>query len=283
MPDTLVNNLLDLWDKDLSNFGFIVLNSKNQSSFDFQKDKDFNIASSYKVFVLGELLRRYEMGQLSLEEQLFLSPETRIFDSTYTETISDGTSLSILELARAMIRNSDNTATELLQSKAGAANIRSFLHNEKMENTRFPESLKPLMDIFTSHDSLDQGLASRLFKGDLGIVSSPGNLAGYYHKIFSKSVFKKEETFEIFKEIMTLEDTHQGTRWPEGIKCYRKSGNIDLDHYFGFSIAGVIQKEEEAFPFALCLNFSDGNQINPMLDKFKKSFGFIREYILKET
>jgi hypothetical protein len=274
----LLNQFQELLGDKKEYFSFCLLD--NGSMTHYQKDKEFNVASSYKVYILGELLRQYDEGKLSLEETLTLTEDVRIFDSSYTENMENGIALTIHELANAMMGYSDNTATEMLQSHLGIDNIRSLLRQKEIFQTRFPDKLKSLMDITSNITSIDSYLASTLYRGELGIISTANDLARFYQLLWSKSIFSKSESLKKMKEILSIEDRQQNIPWPEGVSCYRKSGNIDLEHYYGFSLAGIFQKEEAYIPFALCLNCSHEENINDMLYLFKKSFGLMKEHIL---
>ncbi|MHC0037769.1 serine hydrolase [Pseudoneobacillus sp. C159] len=278
MMVNLQDRLLELWGDQKEHFGFSLL--EGQRSWHYQGEKEFNVASSYKVFILGDLLRKFELGMLSFTDKLPLTDEARIFDSSYTENIPNGTELSILELANAMMGYSDNTATELLQEYLGSEEILSFLRSLGLAKTRFPGKLKELNDLVIGMETLEPEMALSLFNGELGLVSTPDELAKFYQHLWEKSIIHKDETVKYMKEILSIEDNHQSVIWPEGVKCYRKSGNIELDHYYGFSLAGVIQKEESFIPFALCLNFESDEELHDMLALFKKSFRLIKEHIL---
>jgi hypothetical protein len=274
----LQEQLLELWGEKQLHFGFSLMDG--QMSWHYQGDMEFNVASSYKVFILGELLRRLEEGKLSMFEKFTLTDKVRIFDSSYTENLANGAELSILELANAMMGYSDNTATEMLQQYLGSENIISLLRSLGITKSRFPERLKELHDIVVAEESLENEIAMSLFKGQFGIVSTPNELVKFYQLLWNKSVIHKGETLQHMKDILSIEDDRQCVVWPEGVKCFRKSGNIELDHYYGFSLAGVIQKEEAFIPFALCLNFGEGEEVHDMLMLFKRSFSLIKDYIL---
>jgi hypothetical protein len=274
----LLDQLQELWGDKKEYFSFCLFH--NNEIIHYQKDKEFNVASSYKVYILGELLRQYDEGKLSFEQTLTLTKDVRIFDSSYTENMENGKALTIHELANAMMGYSDNTATEMLQSHLGIDNIRSLLHQNEICQTRFPDKLKSLMDITSNKTYIDSDLASILYKGELGIISTANDLARFYQLLWSKSLFSRSETLKKMKEILSNEDKQQIIQWPEGVSCYRKSGNIDLEHYYGFSLAGILQKEEAYTPFALCLNCNYEENINEMLALFKKSFGLMKECFL---
>jgi hypothetical protein len=267
----LLDQLQELWGDKQEYFSFCLLD--HDSVTHYQKDKQFNVASSYKVFVLGELLRQYEEGQLSLVKPLTITDNDRIFDSSYTESMANGTELMVLELAKAMMGYSDNTATGMLQGYLKTENIMSLLLANGISNTRFPHKLRSLMDYTSNINSIDLEKASTIYKGELGIISTSYNLAKFYQLLWSKSIIHKSETWPIMKEILSIEDKLQKIQWPKGVSCFRKSGNIDLDFFYGLSLAGIIEKEEDYVPFALCLNFNNEEQVDEMLILLRKRLG----------
>jgi N-acyl-D-amino-acid deacylase len=81
----------------------------------------FPMASTFKVPVAVELLRRVDAGELSLEEMVALEPRHLHPGSGTLTTLFDepGVSLSIRNLLELMLLISDNSATDLLLERAG--------------------------------------------------------------------------------------------------------------------------------------------------------------------
>lgn len=79
----------------------------------------FPVASIIKIPVLLELFRSIEQGQLNLRERMILTEYYRSGGSGGLQFSQGGRAHSIDNLARVMIEDSDNTATNMLMSKVG--------------------------------------------------------------------------------------------------------------------------------------------------------------------
>src|SRR5689334_12900410 len=73
-------------------------------------DELFPMASVFKIPILAELLCRADEGRISLEERVTLADEMKSPGSGVLKEISEGTALTIGDLATLMIIVSDNTA-----------------------------------------------------------------------------------------------------------------------------------------------------------------------------
>jgi len=85
-------------------------------------------ASTFKVPILIELMRRYELGEVSLDDFYMLREEDKSPGSGVLRELSPGITLRIRDLATLMIIRSDNTATDILINMLGAGNITSTMH-----------------------------------------------------------------------------------------------------------------------------------------------------------
>ena len=87
------------------------------------EDARLAIASTFKLYVLGELARQVQLGQASWDEQITLRDDLRSMPSGDYAWVRSGTPVSLRDLASAMIRNSDNTATDHLIDRLGRDNV----------------------------------------------------------------------------------------------------------------------------------------------------------------
>lgn len=81
------------------------------------------IASTFKLYVLGELARQIQLGQVSWDEQITLTDQLRSMPSGDYAWVPAGTKVSVRALAQAMIWQSDNTATDHLITRLGRENV----------------------------------------------------------------------------------------------------------------------------------------------------------------
>ena len=86
-------------------------------------DRELAIASTFKLYVLGELTRQIQLGEASWNERIPLRDDMRSMPSGDYAFAPAGTMVSLKDLAAAMIWNSDNTATDHLIQRLGRDNV----------------------------------------------------------------------------------------------------------------------------------------------------------------
>ncbi len=90
-----------------------------EAMINLDMEKPVVSASTIKVAIMLHALQRVEQGTLTLEQQLFIREKEILPDTTVFEYGAQ--SMSVGELIRWMIIESDNTATNALILKAGIA------------------------------------------------------------------------------------------------------------------------------------------------------------------
>ncbi len=102
-------------------------------------DERLAIASTFKLYVLGELGRQVRAGTVAWTDEIALSPTLRSMPSGDYAFASPGTRVSVQNLAEAMIWKSDNTATDHLIDLLGRENVERafgvFGHGDPALNT----------------------------------------------------------------------------------------------------------------------------------------------------
>ena len=80
------------------------------------------------------------------------------------------------------------------------------------------------------------------------------DLTRYYARAFGGRLFAEPATLDAFKAIMRQEDLDQGTAWPAGVRCYRKSGYLEPPPLLGTGMAGAFKANGRVVPFAFACN-----------------------------
>ena len=97
------------------------------------------IASVFKLYVLGELARQIQLGQASWDARITLTDRLRSMPSGDYAYAAAGTVATVRDLAGAMIRVSDNTATDHLIDYLGRDNVQrafaAYGHSDPEANT----------------------------------------------------------------------------------------------------------------------------------------------------
>lgn len=99
-------------------------------------DTRFPTASVIKVAVLVEAFRRHADGTLSLDERVAVPGANKVGGAGILRELHDGAELSLRDLARLMIVLSDNSATNVLVKRLGAARVNETMRGLGLEQTR---------------------------------------------------------------------------------------------------------------------------------------------------
>ena len=86
-------------------------------------DAELAIASTFKIYVLGELARQIQAGQVGWDEQITLQNDLKSMPSGDFAWAPAGSRVTVRELAQAMMWHSDNTATDHLINRLGRENV----------------------------------------------------------------------------------------------------------------------------------------------------------------
>ncbi|MEJ7838495.1 MAG: serine hydrolase, partial [Thermomicrobiales bacterium] len=101
---------------------------------DRNADRTLAIASTFKLYVLGELGLQVQKGEAAWDDRIELTASLRSMPSGDYAWVPAGTSVPVLDLAEAMIWQIDNTATDHLIDYLGRENVErafaSFGHSD---------------------------------------------------------------------------------------------------------------------------------------------------------
>ncbi len=103
--------------------GFGFLDLKSGESFFLNEHKAMPAASVFKVFLLAELMRRVDIGEISLTDRIALKESLKSPGSGVMRELDEGASLTVKDYATMMMIISDNTATDVLFDLVGREGI----------------------------------------------------------------------------------------------------------------------------------------------------------------
>jgi beta-lactamase class A len=86
-------------------------------------DEQLAIASVFKLYVLGELARQVQAGEVAWDEPITLTDDLRSMPSGDYAWVPAGQQVTVRQLAEGMIWQSDNTATDHLIGRLGRENV----------------------------------------------------------------------------------------------------------------------------------------------------------------
>lgn len=99
-------------------------------------DEVFPTASTIKVFILLELMRRVHRGDFRLDEHIEIRAEQQVGGSGVLKELSAGLSMTLRDVATLMIVLSDNTATNVLIDLLGLDAINATIAGFGLKETR---------------------------------------------------------------------------------------------------------------------------------------------------
>jgi hypothetical protein len=94
-----------------------------QSIHALNADEQLAIASTFKIYVLGEVARQVQAGTLEWDTPITITDRLRSMPSGDYAWMPEGRQASVEELATAMMASSDNTATDHLIDRLGRDNV----------------------------------------------------------------------------------------------------------------------------------------------------------------
>lgn len=95
------------------NIGVAILAPGKDISYSYKGDISYATASTMKIFVLGALLKKVELGELNLTDRVELKKNEQVGGSGVLKELDPGLNLTIKDIATLMIIKSDNTATNM--------------------------------------------------------------------------------------------------------------------------------------------------------------------------
>lgn len=120
-------------------------------------DERFPLASVCKVPILVEAFRRYEAGQLDLDERIPFTEEKRCFGSGLLSAMHPGLRLTVYDLLVLMITVSDNAATDMVLDRLTPGAVTATMRRLGLAEIRVDRRLRELLGDYLK--ALDPSLA----------------------------------------------------------------------------------------------------------------------------
>ncbi len=215
-------------------------------------DDAFPMASTYKVPIAVELLRRVDEGEIGLDRMVDLDPShlspgsgilSRLFDDP-------GVSLSLLNLMELMLLISDNSATDLcLVAAGGGERVTARMEELGVEGIQVTRSTANLITDYVGAEGLppreertratytehyeqvseeDRAEARERYEADPRDTATPRGMADLLAKIWAGEGLSRKSR-DLLIDIMERCETGEGRikgRLPEGTVVAHKTGTI---------------------------------------------------------
>lgn len=223
-------------------------------SFAYRADTAMPTASLIKLPLMVAVYQKVALGELDLAKMIDLKAEDKVPGSgILTDHFSDGASLSLRDYIRLMIRESDNTATNIVIDQVGLAATAAFMESLGLVNTK---------------------LHSKVYRGDtsifperskeFGIGSTTANEMVRLLRMLREGRLSDEAGMEqMLEHLAACNDDSKLARFlPPGTKLFHKTGAIGNCR----TDAGIV--ETATGPVAVCVltnknadqSWSDSNQ-----------------------
>lgn len=224
----IINNYLESNQLDKTNFAFFYYDIENEKYYFYNEDKYFTAASTIKVPLAMIYYDKINHGDLNLDSTLTYTQEDyEAGAGKITAKYKAGDSISIENLLKEMIENSDNTATNILKMGLGGEKaykilIKQYTKDDLIDefNTENVTTAKYLLDVLKylyQNQEKYQDLIEYMKNSSGGgylkkytdsyeIAHKYGNLNGYVHDY---GIVYTEEPFLIgifTKDIKNAED-----------------------------------------------------------------------------
>ena len=202
-------------------------------------DQVMPTASLIKVAVLVTAYREADAGRLDLEKKVELKDSDKVAGSgILTKHFSEGTTLSVRDLMRAMIVWSDNTATNMVVNQLGLKRISEVMAELGFEQTRM-HSL-----VFRGPTTSIDEINGKEF--GLGRTTAR-EMTQLLELIYNRKAASAEACDTMLEHMQKLETTPRlDARFPAGTVFAHKTGSVNTAR----TDAGIIQTD--AGPVIVC-------------------------------
>jgi beta-lactamase class A len=125
--------------------GTVVLYARNLATgadFGLEPDAKVRTASTIKLPILCALESLIAKGSVKWDEQMRVTPDSKVSGSGVLASLEDGTEVSIRNLAILMIVLSDNTATNLILDRIGGDTVNDYIDAIGLRATRVNRKIR---------------------------------------------------------------------------------------------------------------------------------------------
>jgi len=126
---------------------------KTQVLASLNSDRPLAIGSTFKLYILAELVRQIEKGQRHWEDVVKLDGSAMSLPSGHLQSWPVGSPITVHTLASLMISQSDNTATDQLLRIVGRENVESMMTPAGNEHSAKTKPFLSTLEMFKLHSN----------------------------------------------------------------------------------------------------------------------------------
>ena len=167
-------------------------------------------ASMIKVFILATTMEMVKDGNLSLDQQLTLNYYDKVGGAGILGGYPDGSNLSLREVLRLMITQSDNTATNMIIDLVGMDTINDYVREKGYKDTILQREMMDMDAIYSGREN----------------YSSVKDLGNIFLKIYNHKCVSKECDDVMLDFLLGQTDTECFNTALPGLSIAHKTGAL---------------------------------------------------------
>ncbi|KHO21594.1 class A beta-lactamase [Mycolicibacterium setense] len=207
------DQIAELERRDNALIGLYATNLDSGRTITHRPDEMFAMCSTFKGYAAARVLQMVGRRQISLDNRVFVDPDAIVEYSPVTEPRAGG-EMTLGELCRAALQQSDNTAGNLLlKTIDGPPGITAFARSIGDQRTRL--------------DRWETELNSAI-PGDPRDTSTPAALAGGYREILAGDALSPPQRRQLQDWMRANETSSVRAGLPEGWTTADKTGSGDF-------------------------------------------------------
>jgi beta-lactamase class A len=192
--------------------GYVIRDLAGGEAFEKDADTVFPAASTIKLPIVLDLLKRGEEGRLDLARPVPIDPKTRVEGGGVLEKWAEPYPiLSADQLAVLMMDFSDNYATNVLIDLVGMDNVQRRLNSWGMKDTLLR---RRMMDLEAARAGREN-------------VTTPREMAALLERLYRGSILDARDTRRVIEIMKRNEKTPIKRGLPPGVVAADKDGDLD--------------------------------------------------------
>lgn len=232
-----------------ADFGVYILHVESGEELAINGDRQYDLASVFKIPVLLTLYKLIDDGYYSLDDRIVLTEQMKTYGSGLLPAMKAGLNLSINDLQLLMVAVSDNTATDILFDLVGSDRIAAYMSELGLGKTIIDLNTNRLILGYLGLDMDERLTINELFRvpeefwiseerkqrmaqfdSELHDVSTPKEIGSLLSKLVKGEIVSPETSQQILSTLRHHTGARLITRFlPFGISVARKGGSLGRD------------------------------------------------------
>lgn len=191
---------------------------KTDASFQYRSDQTMPTASLIKLPLMVAVYHAAARGDLELKKSIVLTADDKVPGSgILTDHFSDGATLALRDYVRLMIRDSDNTATNIVIDHVGLAETAQLMESLGLPNTKLHSK------VYRRDTSIFPERSQRF-----GIGSTTAEeMVTLLTRLHEQELADEADTQQMLGHLQACSDRSKLARYlPANAKIFHKSGSI---------------------------------------------------------